>query len=69
MFSLEKVTFFAGKNMGFPRFFSNFFLQNCKKKLPQKKWLIQTMVQLIMSLVWELCTHQKRSICNVRQTH
>jgi hypothetical protein len=31
MFSLEKVTFFAGKDMGFPRFFSKSFLQNCQK--------------------------------------
>jgi hypothetical protein len=31
MYNLEKVTFFAGKNMGFPRFFSKSFLQNCKK--------------------------------------
>lgn len=52
MFNLEKVSFFAGKNMGFPRLFSKSFLQNCKKKKkPQKKWLIQTMVQLIISLV------------------
>jgi hypothetical protein len=34
MFSLEKVTFFAGKNMGFPRFFSNVFLQ---KKITTKE--------------------------------
>jgi hypothetical protein len=31
MFNLEKVTFFGGKNMGFPRFFSKSFLQNCQK--------------------------------------
>jgi hypothetical protein len=31
MFNLEKVTFFAGKNMGFPSFFSKNFFQNCKK--------------------------------------
>jgi hypothetical protein len=31
MFSLEKVAFFGGNNMGFPSFFSKSFLQNCKK--------------------------------------
>lgn len=37
MFNLEKVSFFAGKNMGFPRLFSKSFLQNCKKKKTTKE--------------------------------
>ncbi len=38
------VTFFVGKNMGFPSFFSKSFLHNCKKITTKE--MAQTMVPI-----------------------